>query len=154
MLCSWETPPAFSIIQRWSHCFWKAYRLILAMNSLPRPLHLVWQWVAAGEAGVPRHSSGSQPRSEKPAVVLATAEASCPGLKSMMPLHLWKVCFTLSICLGHKYARNGALRMGFLFSDFETEEKIFTIRRGLHTSHIGYQVQICQWSHNLSWSKC
>lgn len=127
ILHSCDAPPAFSIIQRWSHCFWEACKLILAVNSLPRPLHLAWQWVTAQEAGTSRCFSGSQPRSQNLAVALATVEVSCPGLKSMMCLHLWKVYFTLSVCLGHKYARNGTLRVGFPFSDFETEGKISTI---------------------------
>ena len=119
------------------------------MNSLPGPLHSVWQWVTAQEAGAPRQFSGSQPRSQNPEVVLATAEVSCPGLKSMMPLHLWKVCFTLSICLGHKYARNGALRMGFLFFWFWNRgEDIYHKKRPAHISYwvLGSNIPIEQQS--------
>lgn len=62
ILCSWEAPPAFLIIQRWSR-FWRAYRPVLTVNSLPRPLHLIRQWMTAQEGGALRHSSGSQPKS-------------------------------------------------------------------------------------------
>lgn len=127
LLCSWGAPPAFLIIQRWSHCFWKSESRSSLWIHYQGFLHLVWQWVTAEEAGALRCSSGSQSTSQNPAVVLATAEGSCPGLKSGMSLHLWKVYFTLSICLGHKYARNGTLRIGFPFSDFKTEGKISTV---------------------------
>ena len=59
ILHSCDAPPAFSTIQRRSHCFWEGYRLILAVNSLSRPLHLAWQWVTAQEAGTSRCFSGS-----------------------------------------------------------------------------------------------
>jgi hypothetical protein len=70
--------------------------------------------VTADEAGAPKHFSGSQPDSQKTAVALATAEVSCPRLKSVMSLHLRRVYFTISICLKHKYARNGTSGLDFL----------------------------------------